>query len=159
MLLSTEATKVIKPKLARLSDASNFHDPLVTSLERPVRVSKLRDCHFEGLLEKGLLSAPCPLEPPRCGGSWVETWVEASVTASSWSQQVRVWVYHCQCLDEAHTIHFDGEHLGQYAWNKRTIFVQESHQLLLRCMQHGHSFKAELATPQAAFGGVQMPQC
>jgi hypothetical protein len=123
----------------------------VALLERPVRVSKLRDCHFEELSEKGLLSAPCPMEPPRCGGSWVETWVKVSVTAASWSQQVQVRVYHCQCLDEAHTIHFDGEHLGMYAWKRRTIFSQESLQLLLRGMQHGHSFKAELATPQAAF--------
>ncbi|GAQ83542.1 hypothetical protein KFL_001520120 [Klebsormidium nitens] len=89
--------------------------------------------------------------PPRCGGSWVEAWVEASVTAASWSQGVRTRVYHCQCQDEAHAIHFDGEHLGLYAWNRRTIFVQESLQLLLRGMQHGHSFKAELARDHAAF--------
>ena len=31
------------------------------------------------------------------------------------------------------------------------LFVQESLQLLLRGMQHGHSFKAELATHQSAF--------
>ncbi|GAQ85301.1 hypothetical protein KFL_002280160 [Klebsormidium nitens] len=106
---------------------------------------------LRGLEEKGLLSALCPLDSPACGGSWVEMWVQADVTASQWSQQVRVRLFHCQCLDEAHTIHFDGEHLGLYAWNRRTLFVQQSLQLLLRGMQHGHSFKAELATHQTAF--------
>ncbi|GAQ93518.1 hypothetical protein KFL_016050010, partial [Klebsormidium nitens] len=151
MLLSTEAVQVSKPKLARPSDAHAVHDPLVTSLRSPVPVSELCKCHFRELSEKGLLSAPCPLDPPACGGSWVEMWVQAEVTASQWSQQVRVRIFHCQCLDEAHTIHFDGEHLGLYAWNRRTLFVQQSLQLLLRGMQHGHSFKAELATHQTAF--------
>ncbi|GAQ92845.1 hypothetical protein KFL_011640030, partial [Klebsormidium nitens] len=143
MLLTTEAVQVTKPKLARLSDAHAVHDPLVTSLDRPVPVSKLRDCHFQELSENWLLSAPCPLESPACGGSWVEAWMEADVTAAQWSQRVRVRIYHCQCVDEAHTIHFDGEHLGLYTWTRRTLFVQESLQLLLRGMQHGHSFKAE----------------
>jgi hypothetical protein len=48
-------------------------------------------------------------------------------------------------------VHFDGEHLGLYAWNRRTLFVQDSLLLLLRGMQHGHSFKGELATHQSAF--------
>ncbi|GAQ93643.1 hypothetical protein KFL_017510010, partial [Klebsormidium nitens] len=152
MLIGTEAVQLTKPKLARLSDAPNFHDPWVTILRGgPVRVSRLRDCHFAELSDLGMLSAPCPLEPPPCGGSWVEDWVEASVTASQWSQRVRVRLYHCTCLDQAHTIHLDGEALGLYTWNRKTLFVQESLQLLLRGMQHGHSFKAELATNQAAF--------
>lgn len=152
MLLSTEAIQLSKPKLARLSDAPNFHDPWVTALGGPpVRVSKLRDCHFLELSNLGLLSAPCPLEGPSCGGSWAERRVEASITSSQWSQKVEVRIYHCNCPDEAHTVHFDGEALGLYNWNRRTIFVQESLQLLLRGMQHGHSFKAELATNQAAF--------
>jgi hypothetical protein len=62
-----------------------------------------------------------------------------------------VRIYHCTCLDEAHTIHFCDEHLGLYTCNRRTLFVQESLQLILRGMQQGHSFKAELATNQAAF--------
>jgi hypothetical protein len=151
MLLGTEAVQLTKPKLGRLSDATNFHDPWVTSLGSPVRVSKLRDCHFKELSDRGLLSAPCPLGAPPCGGQWVEAWVEASVTASQWSQRVRARIYHCTCFDEAHTVHFDGEHLGLYTWNRRTLFVQESLQLILRGMQKGHSFKAELATNQAAF--------
>jgi hypothetical protein len=36
MLLSTQATQVTKPKLARLSNAPSFHNLLLTSLERPV---------------------------------------------------------------------------------------------------------------------------
>jgi hypothetical protein len=95
VLLTTEAVQVTRPKLARLSDAHAVHDPLVSSLDRPVSLSKLRDCHFAELSEKGLLSAPCPLGPPACGGLWVEQWVEAAVTALQWSQQVRVRVYHC----------------------------------------------------------------
>ncbi|GAQ84964.1 hypothetical protein KFL_002150010, partial [Klebsormidium nitens] len=147
MLLSTEAIQLTKPKLARLSDAPNFHDPWVTALGGPpVRVSKLRDRHFLELSNLGLLSVPCPLESPPCGGSWAEKRVETSVTASQWSQKIEVRICHCNCPDEAHTIHFDGEALGLYTWNRRTLFVQESLQLLLRGMQHGHSFKAELAT-------------
>ncbi|GAQ93267.1 hypothetical protein KFL_014030020, partial [Klebsormidium nitens] len=84
MLLTTEAVQVTKPKLARLSDAHAVHDPLVTSLDRPVPVSKLRDCHFQELSEKGLLS---PIESPACGGSWVEAWMEADMTAAQWSQR------------------------------------------------------------------------
>ncbi|GAQ93557.1 hypothetical protein KFL_016440020, partial [Klebsormidium nitens] len=145
------ATRVTKPKLARPSDAHAVHDPLVTSLRSPVPVSELCKCHFWELSEKGLLSAPCPLDPPACGGSWVEAWIEADVTASQWSQRVRVRIYHCQCLDEAHTVHFCGEHQWLFTWNRRTLFVQESLQLLLRGMQHGHSFKAELTTHQSAF--------
>jgi hypothetical protein len=151
MLLTTEAIQVTKPKLTRLSDSHAVHDPLVTLLDRPVHVSRVRDCHFQELSKKGLLSTPCPMDPPACGLSWVEAWVEADLTASQWSQRVRVRIYHCQCLDKAHTVHLNGEHLRLYAWNRRTIFVQDSLQLLLRGMQHGHSFKAELATHQSAF--------
>jgi hypothetical protein len=96
MLLTTEAVQITKPKLARLSDSHNVHDPLVTSLDRPVHVSRLQDCHFQELSEKGLLSAPCPLDAPACGGSWVEVWTKADVTASQWSQRVQVRIYHCQ---------------------------------------------------------------
>jgi hypothetical protein len=114
-------------------------------------VSKLRDCHFAELSDRGLLSAPCPLEAPPCGGKWVEAWVEASVTGSQWSQSVRVRLYHCTCLDKRHTVHYDGEHLRLYTWNRQTLFVQKSLQLILRGMQTGLLFKAVLATNQAAF--------
>jgi hypothetical protein len=36
MLLGTEAVQLTKPKLGRMSDAANFHDPWVTSLGSPV---------------------------------------------------------------------------------------------------------------------------
>jgi hypothetical protein len=146
MLLGTEAVQLTKPKLGRLSDAANFHDPWVSSLHSPVRVSKLKDCHFAELSDRGWLSAPCPLEAPPCGNTWGERWIEASVTASQRSQRVRVRIYHCTCLDEAHKVHFDGEHLCLYTWNRRTLFVQKSLQLILRGMKKGHSFKAELIT-------------
>jgi hypothetical protein len=72
MLFGTEAVELTKPKLGRLSDAANFHNPWVTFLHSPVWVSKLRDCHFAELLDRGLLSAPCPLEVPPCGNTWFE---------------------------------------------------------------------------------------
>jgi hypothetical protein len=62
-----------------------------------------------------------------------------------------VRIYNCTCLNEAHTVHFDGKHLGLYTWNQQTLFIQESFQLNLRGMQLGQSFKAVLATNQAAF--------
>ncbi|GAQ88268.1 hypothetical protein KFL_004140040 [Klebsormidium nitens] len=151
MLLTTEAIQVSKPKLARPSDASTVHDPLVTCLQSPVPLSELRDCHFAELSRRGLLSAPCPIEAPPCGTQWVEAWVEATVEASAWSKKVRVRLYHCSCLDRAHAVHFDGEHFGLYVWSKRTLFHQQSLQLLLRGMQSGQSFRAVLARDQAAF--------
>ncbi|GAQ83652.1 hypothetical protein KFL_001560190 [Klebsormidium nitens] len=151
MLLTTEAVQVSKPKLARPSDASTVHDPLVTCLQFPVPLSELRDCHYAELSRRGLLSAPCPLEAPPCGTQWMEAWVEATVEASTWSKKVRVRLYHCSCLDRAHAVHFDGEHLGLYVWSKRTLFHQQSLQLLLRGMQSGQSFRAVLARDQTAF--------
>jgi hypothetical protein len=53
MLLTTKATQVSKPKLARPSDAHAIHDPLVTSLDRPVSVSELCKCHFTELSRRG----------------------------------------------------------------------------------------------------------
>jgi hypothetical protein len=126
MLLGTEAVQLTKLKLGRLSDATNFHDPWVTSFGRPLRINQLRNCHFAELSDRGLMSAPCPVKVPPCGGTWVGAWIEASVTASQWSRRVQVHLYHCTFLDEAHTIHFCGEHLGLYIWNRRTLFVQES---------------------------------
>jgi hypothetical protein len=47
MLLGTEAAQITQPKLSKLGDALDHHDPLISCLKGgPVRVSKLRDCHF-----------------------------------------------------------------------------------------------------------------
>jgi hypothetical protein len=73
MLQETQAVQVTQPKLSQLSDAPDFLDPWVTLLRcGPIRVSKLVGRDFQELGELGMLSAPCPLEPPPCGGGWVE---------------------------------------------------------------------------------------
>jgi hypothetical protein len=50
MLLGTEAAQITQPKLSKLGDALDHHDPLINCLKAgPVPVSKLRDCHFQEL--------------------------------------------------------------------------------------------------------------
>jgi hypothetical protein len=158
MLQETQAVQVTQPKLSQLSDAPDFHDPWVTRLRcGPIRVSKLVGRNFQELGELGMLSAPCPLEPPPCGGEWMELWQDAVVHASTWSQAVRTRIYSCKC-PRKHTIHFDGEHLGLYVWSRQTIVVQESLQLLLKQMQRGQSgFGALLEGQQEAFR--RAPEC
>jgi hypothetical protein len=69
MLMGTEAVQITQPKLGKLGDALDHLDPLISCLKAgPVRVSKLRDCHFRELSELGMLKAPCPLQHPPCGG-------------------------------------------------------------------------------------------
>jgi hypothetical protein len=152
MLQETQAVQVTKPKLSQLSNAPDFHDPWVTRLRcGPIRVSKLVRREFQELGELGVLSAPCPLEPPPCGGKWVELWQDAVVHASTWSQAVRTRMYSCKCARK-HSVHFDGEHLGLYVWSRQTIIVRESLQLLLKQMQRGQSgFGALLEGEQEAF--------
>jgi hypothetical protein len=158
MLQETQAVQVTQPKLSQLSDAPDFHDPWVMRLRcGPIRVSKLVGRDFEELGNLGMLSAPCPLEQPPCGGKWVELWQDAVVHASTWSQAVRTRTYSCKC-PRKHTIHFDGEHLGLYVWSRQTIIVQESLQLLLKQMQRGQSgFGALLEGQQEAFR--RAPEC
>jgi hypothetical protein len=158
MLQETQAVQVTQPKPSQLSDAPDFHDPWVTRLRcGPIRVSKLVGRDFEELGELGMLSAPCPLEPPPCGGGWVELWQDAVVHASTWSQAVRTRIYSCKCARK-HTIHFDGEHLDMYVWSRQTIIVHESLQLLLKQMQRGQSgFGALLEGQQEAFR--RAPEC
>jgi hypothetical protein len=146
MMMGTEAAQITQPKLSKLGDALDHHDPFISCLKAgPVPVSKLRDCHFRELSELGMLSAPCPLQPPPCGGEWVEHLKPALISASTWSQQVEIKIYCCQCLQKAHTVHFCGEHLGMYSWTQGTILLQESLQLILKGMQRsGRAFSAEL---------------
>jgi hypothetical protein len=137
MVQETQAVQVTQPKLSQLSDAPDFHDPWVTRLRcGPIRVSKLVGRDFQELGDLGMLSAPCPLQPPPCGGKWVELWQDAVVHASTWSQAVRTRMYSCKCARK-HSVHFDGEHLGLYVWSRQTIIVHESLQLLLKQIQRG----------------------
>lgn len=153
MLLGTEAAQITRPRLSKLGDALDYQDPLINCLKAgPVPVSKLRDCHFRELSELGMLSAPCPLQPPPCGGEWILHKKPALISASTWSQQVETKTYCCQCLHKTHTIHFCGEHLGLYSWTQGTILLQESLQLTLKGMQRlGTAFFAELGRNQEAF--------
>lgn len=48
--------------------------------------------------------------------------------------QVKVRIYCCTC-PEKHTVHFNGEALGLYAWSRSVIVTQAACQLLLRCVQ------------------------
>ncbi|GAQ92468.1 hypothetical protein KFL_010210010, partial [Klebsormidium nitens] len=78
MLQETQAVQVTQPKLSQLSDAPDFHDPWVMRLRcGPIRVSKLVGRDFHELGDLGMLSAPCPLEPPLCGGEWAGLWQDA----------------------------------------------------------------------------------
>jgi hypothetical protein len=43
-------------------------------------------------------------------------------------------MYCCKC-SEKHTVHFNGEALGLYAWTRSVIVTQAACQLLLRCVQ------------------------
>jgi hypothetical protein len=78
------------PKLVRPTDSLEVHDPFVTALRRPVRVSELMARDFEELSAVGCLSAPCPksgLAP--CGTAWQTLMQSASVHSLQWSQEVR----------------------------------------------------------------------
>jgi hypothetical protein len=48
--------------------------------------------------------------------------------------QVKIRIYCCAC-PEKHTVHFNGEALGLYAWTRSVIVTQAACQLLLRCVQ------------------------
>jgi hypothetical protein len=83
-------------------------------------VSKLRDCHFRELSELGMMSAPCPLQPPPCGGEWVQHLKPAVISASTWSHRVETKGL------PVRTVHFCGEHLKLYSWTQGKILVRES---------------------------------
>ncbi|GAQ88997.1 hypothetical protein KFL_004770040 [Klebsormidium nitens] len=90
--MEAEGVQVEIPKLVRLVDSWDVHDPEVTLLREPVR----------------------------------------------WSQEVKVCIYSCGC-PEKHTLHFNGEALGLFAWTSSVIVTQASCQLLLRSVQESGS--------------------
>jgi hypothetical protein len=116
MMLGTEAVQITRPKLGKLSDALDHHDPWISCLKGgPVRVSKLRDCHFRELSLLGMLRAACPIQAPPCGGEWVEHVKAAFIHSSTWSERVQTSIYCCQCPHRAHTVHFCGEYFVSIA--------------------------------------------
>jgi hypothetical protein len=69
MLMGAEGIQVETPKLVRPTDGLAVHDPPVTLLKQPVRVSQLAVRDFEELSGMAGLCAPCPKELPPCGTS------------------------------------------------------------------------------------------
>jgi hypothetical protein len=88
MPMEAEGVQVEVPKLVRPTDAWDVHDPEVTLLRRPVRVSRLTDRDFEELSAMESLSAPCPRAPPPCETGWSGLWQKAQVYSLEWSQEV-----------------------------------------------------------------------
>ncbi|GAQ91305.1 hypothetical protein KFL_007620010 [Klebsormidium nitens] len=155
--LDAKGVQLEVPKLVRPTDSFEVHDPLVTSLRRPVRVSELVQRDFEELSAAGCLSAPCPkpgLAP--CGTAWQALLQSACVHSLRWSQEVKVRVYCCGCPLK-HTVHFNGEALGLYAWSRAIIVRQETCQLLLRSVQGIGSAFSALISAQKAVRGLFSP--
>jgi hypothetical protein len=95
--MDAKGIQVEIPKLVRPTDSWEVHDPEVTVLRYPVRVSELAEAHFAELSELESLSAPCPRGAPSCGTGWTGLWQTAHVYSLQWSQEVR---QHCvACID------------------------------------------------------------
>lgn len=88
--LDAKGVQLEVPKLVRPTDSFDVHNPLMTSLRRPVRVSELVQRDFEELSAAECLSTPCPkpgLAP--CGTAWQALMKSACVHSLRWSQEVR----------------------------------------------------------------------
>lgn len=86
--MGAEAVQVETPKLVRPTDGLSVHDPPVTLLKQPVRVSQLVARDFEELSKLEGLCAPCPKEPPPCGTSWLSLMQTSHIHSLDWSQEV-----------------------------------------------------------------------
>jgi hypothetical protein len=88
MLMGAEGIQVETPKLVRPTDGLAVHDPPVTLLKQPVRVSQLVARDFEELSRMAGLCAPCPREPPPCGTGWLSLMQTSHIYSLDWSQEV-----------------------------------------------------------------------
>jgi hypothetical protein len=88
MLMGAEGIQVETPKLVRPTDGLTVHDPPVTLLKQPVRVSQLVARDFEELSRMAGLCAPCPKEPPPCGTGWSSLMQTSHIYSLDWSQEV-----------------------------------------------------------------------
>ncbi|GAQ79812.1 hypothetical protein KFL_000380420 [Klebsormidium nitens] len=79
--------RVETPKLVRPTDGLAVHDPPVTLLKQPVRVSQLVARDFEELSRMAGLCAPCPREPPPCGTGWLSLMQTSHIYSLDWSQE------------------------------------------------------------------------
>ncbi|GAQ90744.1 hypothetical protein KFL_006790070 [Klebsormidium nitens] len=143
--MDAEGVQLEVPKLVRPNDSWQVHDPEVLLLRNPVRVSELTARDFGELSAAGALSAPCPRTAPPCGTEWLGLWQRAQIHDLGWSQEVKLRIYCCVC-PEKHTVHFNGEALGLYAWKRGVVITQAACQLMLRSVQHsGAAFNALVA--------------
>ncbi|GAQ90243.1 hypothetical protein KFL_006170110, partial [Klebsormidium nitens] len=85
--MEAEGVQLEVPKLVRPTDSWQVHDPEVSLLRRPVRVSELTARDFEELSTAESLSAPCPRAPPPCRTRWLGLWQSAHVYDLYWSQE------------------------------------------------------------------------
>jgi hypothetical protein len=88
MLMGAEGVQVETPKLVRPTDGLTVHDPPVTLLKQPMRVSHLVARDFEELSRMAGLCAPCPKEPPPCGTGWSSLMQTSHIYSLDWSQEV-----------------------------------------------------------------------
>jgi hypothetical protein len=88
MLMGAEGIQVETPKLVRPTDGLAVHDPPVTLLKQPERVSQLVGRDFEELSRMVGLCAPCPKEPPPCGTGWSSLMQTSHIYSLDWSQEV-----------------------------------------------------------------------
>ncbi|GAQ80248.1 hypothetical protein KFL_000490380 [Klebsormidium nitens] len=147
--MEAEGVQLEVPKLVRPTDSWQVHDPEVSLLRRPIRVSELTARDFEELSIAGSLSAPCPRAPPPCRTRWLGLWQSAHVYDLYWSQEVKLRIYCCAC-PEKHTVHYNGEALRLYAWTRRVVVTQAACQMLLRTVQKsGAAFSSLVAAGNA----------
>ncbi|GAQ93536.1 hypothetical protein KFL_016280010, partial [Klebsormidium nitens] len=143
--MEAEGVQMEVPKLVRPTDSWQVHDPEVSLLQRPVRVSELTARDFEELSDAKSFSAPCPRAPPLCRTRWLGLWQSAQIYDLYWSQEVKLRIYCCAC-PEKHTVHFNGEAFGLYAWTRGLIVTQAACQMLLRSVQKsGAAFSSLVA--------------
>jgi hypothetical protein len=88
MPMGAEGIQVETPKLVRPTDGLAVHDPPVTVLKQPMRVSQLVARDFEELSRMAGLCAPCPKEPPPCATGWSSLMQTSHIYSLDWSQEV-----------------------------------------------------------------------
>jgi hypothetical protein len=99
--MEAEGVQLEVPKLVRPTDSWQVHDPEVSLLRRPVRVSELTARDFEELSAAKSLSAACPQGPPPCRTRWLGLWQIAHIYGLYWSQEVKIGssrTYYSLCL-------------------------------------------------------------
>jgi hypothetical protein len=87
MLMGAEGIQVETPKLVRPRDGLAVHDPPVTLLKQPMRVSQLV-ASFEELSRMAGLYAPCPKQAPPCGTGLSSLMQTSHIYSLDWSQEV-----------------------------------------------------------------------